>query len=284
MQELKRVHYHHADGVVLGGRIERPFQRLIPHKASLTLAPNGGNAVKRSREFNYHGIITYRGAHTQVSGTPSHKDGPWTTTVTASIEGLNILDVVTAERVVARISTIHPAEGYHPKISFLGTQFEKLRIGGCDVQVDLNLDMCLQGNGDAFPQEPCLRDRAFLDRVNQQHGVFAEEKQRREGLGQEISDFVHRHADDYADGRHENIGHVLCSLVRGITVDESCGAFRGERLGHVISLPEFGKIYIAELAVAHGEYELHMLRFELGCPVVGDTTIVTGRINGKSYP
>jgi hypothetical protein len=284
MQELKRVHYHHADSVALGGRIERPFDQLIPTKNSLSLSPSGGHASKSSRGFKYRGFISYAAAHTQVSGSSIHKDGPWTTMVTTTVEGLNVLDLVTADRVVARVSTEHPAEGYHPRISFTGTHFENLKVAGCEVKVDLNLDMCQQGNSGTFPQESCLQDGGFMERVNQQRKAFADEKKKQESLGNKISDLVLRHASDYSDRRHEKSGHVLCSLVNQITVDESHRQCPGERLGHVITVPDFGKIFLAELLVSHGQYELIMLRFELGCPVVGNTTVVTARINGKTEP
>jgi hypothetical protein len=56
------------------------------------------------------------------------------------------------------------------------------------------------------------------------------------------------------------------------------------KLGHVIDLPDFGRIYLAELLLDRGSFQLIMLRFELGCPVVGDTSVVTAKINGRTQP
>jgi hypothetical protein len=284
MQELKRFHYHHADGVSIGGRVETPFEELIPVHSSLSLPPVGGYAALRSARFQYREFISYESASIQVSGSSVTKEGPWKTLVTTTIEGLNVLNVVTADRVVARISTEHPAIGYHPKVSFVGTQFEKLRVAGCDVTVDLDLDMCQQGDGEGHPDQACIKDRGFLDRVNQQRSVFVAEKQKHEKLGNKISDFVSRHAHDYADNRQQSSGHVLCSLVKQITVDESQQQCPGTRLGHILEIPDVGKAYLAELVVTHGEYQLVMLRFELGCPVVGTTNAVVARINGVTGP
>jgi hypothetical protein len=284
MQELKRFHYHHADGVVLGGHIERPFEELIPVHASLSLPPTGGHVTSSPGGFQYREVISYTAAHVQVSGSSVHKDGPWTTLVTATVEGLNLLNVVTADRVVARISTEHPAEGYHPKVSFVGTQFEGLRVGGCDVKIDLDLDLCKTATGDGYPPLACIDDPGFLERVNRQRAVFIEEKRRHESLGNKVSDFVTRHASDYSDGRHQKSGHVLCSLVSQITVDESRKKCPGKRLGHIIDLPDVGKLYLAELVATNGHYQLIMLRSELGCPVAGGTSVVTARINGSTGP
>ncbi len=292
MQELKRFHYHHADGVALGGRIEQPFEELIPVQSSLSLPAVGGHATIRSEAFQYREFISYKAAHTQVSGSAVTKNGPWTTLVTTSIEGLNVLNVVTADRVVARISSEHPAEGYHPKISFVGTQFENLRVAGCNVTPEFNLDMCKQSELDGYPPQACIHDQGFLDRVNQQRSVFVaehkkhqdEQQQKAANLRETISDFISRHAHDYSDGRQQKSGHVLCSLVNQIAVDEKERKCPGKRLGHIFEIPDVGKMYLAELVVSHGEFQLIMLRFELGCPVVGNTSVVTGRINGVTGP
>jgi hypothetical protein len=305
MQELKRFHYHHADGVALGGRIEQPFEELIPVQSSLSLPAVGGHAAIRSERFQYREFISYKAAHTQVSGNAVTKNGPWKTLVTTSIEGLNVLNVITADRVVARISSEHPAEGYHPKISFVGTQFENLRVAGCRVTPQLDLDMCRQVDdltSEGHPKKACIRDQAFLDRVNRQRRVFISESERREeersrneqsrkerktedqDLGTKISDYIFRHAHDYADNRQQESGQVLCSLVNEITVDESQRTCPGRRVGHIFEIPDVGKMYLAELAVTHGEFQLIMLRFELGCPVVGTTSFVTARINGVTGP
>lgn len=284
MQELNRFHYHHADGVALGGHIELPFEELIPVHASLSLPPGGGHVTSSPGGFQFREIVSYTAAHIQLSGSAVHKDGPWTTLVSASVEGLNLLNVVTADRVVARISTEHPADGYHPKVSFVGTHFEGLRIGGCDVTVDLNLDLCKTTDGDGFPQLANIDDPVFLGRVNQQRTVFIEERRRQEGLGKKTRDFVTRHASDYSDGRHQASGYLLCSLVSQITVNETEKQCPGTPLGHIFELPNVGKLYLAELLVAKGHYQLIMLRAELGCPVVGGTSVVTGRINGSTGP
>ena len=152
--------------------------------------------------------------------------------------------------------------------------------------------MCKQGEGDAHPQQACILDEGFLERVNRQRSVFiteqqkheSEQRQKAENLREKISDFVSRHAHDYSDGRQQHSGHVLCSLVNEITVDESQRKCPGRRLGHVFDIPDVGKMYLAELVITHGEFQLIMLRFELGCPVVGNTSAVTSRINGVSGP
>ena len=129
-KQARRVHFYHADGSALGGRIERPFDHIVPVQAALSLPAVGGFASIRSEKFRFQSLISFEAAETQLSGSFNERNGSWTTQVSSAVENLNVLNVVTADRVVAQISTEHPATGYVPKVSFVGTQFVNLRIGG----------------------------------------------------------------------------------------------------------------------------------------------------------
>ena len=77
-----------------------------------------------------------------ISGHASEKHkGASVTLATSVVEDLNVLNVVTADRVVAQISTTHfPAE-YSPEVTFLGTHFEHLRIARHRAEPYLRLDL-----------------------------------------------------------------------------------------------------------------------------------------------
>ena len=96
--------YYHADANPIGGTIHRPFSGFIPSNASISLPLVGGFLEKQGRGRKWKNTVTYTSESTHVSG--SRKDeangGPWTTQVSATIEGLNILEVVTADKIVAR--------------------------------------------------------------------------------------------------------------------------------------------------------------------------------------
>ena len=70
---------------------------------------------------------------------------------TSVVENLNILNVVTADRVVAQVSTEHPREGYIPTITFLGSQFVNLRLAGQLVEVELDWDILANYPGGRTP-------------------------------------------------------------------------------------------------------------------------------------
>ena len=161
MQDVKRVHFHHANGVGLAGRLERPFEELVPTQASLALSSIGGQESIHSEAFQYRDLISYKSAHTQVAGSSTRLNGPWTTLVSTAIEGLNVLNVITADRVVARVSTEHPAEGYHPKVSFMERSLKTFasaatRSSPCSILACAN-----RGTKPTFQPRPALKTRDF---------------------------------------------------------------------------------------------------------------------------
>jgi len=142
MPQVKRTHTFHAEAGVLHARLQLPLKQDIKPQAFSKLPTGGGYLSQHAHNYQLEGIVSYRAAYTQVAGNKDVKEGPrhgWTTVATAVVEHLNVLDVVTADRVVAQISTDHPLEGYVPHISFLGTRFENLRIAGHKVDIDLDL-------------------------------------------------------------------------------------------------------------------------------------------------
>src|ERR1700748_48556 len=103
---IKKTFYYHADANALGGTIDRPFSGFVPSHTSLSLPLVGGFVEKQRKGRRWKDIVSYTSESTHVSGSksPESEDGPWTTQVSATIEGLNILDVITADRIVAQLS------------------------------------------------------------------------------------------------------------------------------------------------------------------------------------
>jgi hypothetical protein len=79
-------------------------------------------------------------------------------------------------------------------------------------------------------------------------------------------------------------------------VDGAGGDYSGHSFGHIIYIPNFGKIILARLKVSHAEYNtptgapritnvhLTMVDLELGCAADGNVPIGTGSSNGGSDP
>src|SRR5579875_1849450 len=132
-------HRFHAQAHILAGHLKLPLEQAIQPQEQATLSEDGGYLSEHSSRYNVEGVLSFERAYTQVAGHKDVKEGHgYTTVATAVIEKLNILEVVTADRVVAQISTEHPLDGHVPIVTFLGTRFDNLRVAGYPVRVDLD--------------------------------------------------------------------------------------------------------------------------------------------------
>lgn len=139
MQVIERFRYH-ASTTGLTGRITLPFDHAIEPQASMTLPDDGGFVHTRVDNFNFRDIILFDRAVAFAAGSFSAKEDAFDATAAVTIEGLNILNVITADRVTARIASSHPKSGEEPRITPIGSSFENLRIAGHKVEVDLAVD------------------------------------------------------------------------------------------------------------------------------------------------
>src|SRR5579864_2102138 len=132
-------HYFHAEAHALKAKVRFPVDAEVRPQAFVKLAGtleellNGEGKrnyfSQHAKNYRLEGVFSYSAAHTQVSGHRSSKDERNSVTLATSVvENLNILNVVTADRVVAQIATTHIHDQYVPEVTFLGTHFENLRI------------------------------------------------------------------------------------------------------------------------------------------------------------
>jgi hypothetical protein len=279
---VKRIHTYHGEADVLDMELTEPFQEKVRPQAKVELYGSGEHShyqFKHAGHFRLEGIISYQSGYTQVAGHRSTKPGHGYATLTTSVtEGLNILDVVTADRVVAQISTEHPLDGAVPEVSFLGTRFENLRIAGRKIEVDTNLNILGPkpvDDGSYFDQS------TVIDRMARQYEKIS--------TNANLSDWAReRYPKDSAAWRSKDAiagkDTAQCSLVTGVQSDQ-------KSFGHVIEVPHFGKFFLAELRVdrtaarqpkEYDSYNFHltMIRFELGCPTQGSGGNTTADSNG----
>ena len=114
MQSFHQNRYYsfRVDANALGGFLEEPLHKIIPTVAPVSLPAVGGFATARSEAFNLDEIVSCSCGTTRVCrAAEHHADGSSSISIltTAVVEDLNILDVVTAERIVAQVSILIPA-------------------------------------------------------------------------------------------------------------------------------------------------------------------------------
>jgi hypothetical protein len=277
---VKRSHRYHASATAISGHLKLPLQREIRPQAKSELHEEGGYFSQRIENFSVEGVISFRSAYTQVSGNRSTKEGQgWTTLTTTTIEGLNVLEVVTADRIVGQTITEHPREGYVPAISFLGTRFENLRIAGDMVGLELDHNVLgAKPEGDGT----YTKDSGLIARAGNQYNRVLESS----NLPEDLRERYNRLSSTLG-----NAEAVECSLV-----NRASGSYPGRSFGHILYVPDFGKIVLARVKVSHGEYNtpsgapritnvhLTMVDLELGCVADGNVPIGSGGANGSSNP
>jgi len=265
MDSTKKIYLYNAHGYGFGGRIDRPFQHVLDVHAGASLPTEGGYEVSRRENFRLNETISYTAAHTVVSGSRNEKDGSYTTLASSTIEGLNILDMVTADRIVARVASKQLITDVEPTITPIGSHFENLRIAGCPIEVELDTDLFNRfGTFEAF-RKAYKGDQQYRDRMQ---SIFLWGKPKFE-----VPDFLRERYNWFAgDEFPASKGIVLCSLVKGFKtccgdLKDNCGELKV--YGNVIEVPQFGKVYLGEVALKRYEREVTMLRVELGSPTSG---------------
>ena len=104
-----RSHDYHAEAHVLSGHLQRPIEQKIERHAPVALKDRrGGHLTRFEEQVSIEGLITFTKGHTRVSGARSLKHNGWITLSTSVVEGLNVFEIITADRVVSQISTNHP--------------------------------------------------------------------------------------------------------------------------------------------------------------------------------
>ena len=289
-----REHYFGAEASVLEGELELPLKQKIHPQASASLPEEGGYRSQKAEKYRLESVISYSSAHTQVSGSPesqkelgpkSKKKPGWNSLVTSVVEDLNILDVITADRVVAQIGIKYPLDGYVPSITFLGSRFDNLVIGGHKVDLDLCMDLC--GKKPKNGQVPYNEDDDFKGRVSKQHARLA-------GKGNFLTELFERYnliPTSFDDNAFENGKPIECSLVNQVK-----GEPPWDHCGHVIEVPNFGVIYLATVRLEHSDphpvtgvpkttkVSLDMIHTKMGCLANGTATAAGVRSVGTTHP
>jgi hypothetical protein len=252
-----RTFHYHACAHAFSGKFTRPFEHQIDVLAGSVLPIIGGHGQARAENFQFREFLSFKKGYSHVSGADQDDDKTHNTLVIASIEGLNILDIVTADRVVARLYSKHKEGEREGFFTIVGSRFENLRIADCEVDVDLDFGL--------FKKIPTY-EAAVKDFKNK-------------------GDFYKIAHDPFKTGKSietpDANGVFLCSCVKKIKTDDCPGV---EQECHWFDVPGFGRVYLGELVIQHGQRTLTMIRFEIGSAVSGKGTAVQAFSNGRTYP
>lgn len=138
------MYFYHGHASALGGTLVRPFQKTIEPQAAVSLPITGGSGVSRIDNYSFEGLISFKMAQSDVGGGVEKEKGDHvhSSRISVVIEGLNILNMVTADRIVARLACEHntdvpgtPITETEPSIITTGCHFDGLKIAGHAVDV-----------------------------------------------------------------------------------------------------------------------------------------------------
>ena len=278
--------------------MQRPIEQKIEQHAPVSLkGRRSGHLTRMAEGVSIEGLVTFAKGHTRVSGSQSLKPGHgWVTLSTSVLEGLNVFEIITADRMVSQVSTEHPTEdGHFPHVTFLGTQFHHLRVSGIPLKLTLNYGIC--GKKPAGDRS-YLDDLSFLNTVKDQTKKIASAA----GLPKDVKcqyderlDCVQKLIDN---GGSKETGEptVICSLVRDIDIDKNIAeAIPGVQVfGHVLVIPDFGTVSLGEVTVGEKLYdpkerpsnyfELTVIKMNMGCVAHGTVNGGTAASNGHHVP
>ena len=254
---MKTRFLYHAEAVGATGTITLPFHETMEIQAATALPINGGHGSSKVEKFDHRNIFSFDRAESQVVGSYSEKDKAHGTLSTVVVEGLNILNVVTCDKLVARLTTKHTHDGAEPSFIVLGSRFENLRIAGHKIEPDLATDL--------FSEHSTWRSL---------HEAHAKDEKFRA----ELAKLTLFHGEDGAFPQSR--GTLGCTLARGL--DHLPGGL--VRDGHGIYVPHFGTVYLGEFFVSQHSRRLLMLHVDLGCSVEGCFGAGGTGGNGSPWP
>jgi hypothetical protein len=264
-----RSHFHyHGCGHGFSANFTRPFHEQIDVQAATALPPTGGHGSAHVDEFRFRKFITFKRAYSHVSGGYQASDDSNNTLVTSVVEGLNLLDILTADRIVARLYSKHRHGESEGEMTMHGSHFVNLAIGGHELKVDLDFSL--------FEGIKTYRQAQSAYQSDEKFRQLAANP-----LGMNTQPLPEQKCN----------GAFLASLLSGGSVEraypggKSVPANSGENIpGHCIYVPGFGKVFLAEVFISHGTRTLTMLRFELGSSVAAMGSAATATTNGKPWP
>jgi hypothetical protein len=289
----KRSHDYHAEAHVLSGDLQRPVEQKIERHSPVILKDRrGGHLTRVTEKVSIEGLISFTTGHTRVSGSRSLKNNGWMTLSTSIVGGLNVFEIITADRLVSQVSTDHHYEnGHEPRLTFLGTQFENLRVSGFPVVLTLDYGIC--GDRPAGDKS-YFQDPNFLGRVKEQ----TEKNARANGLPKELKDqydeklgYIKKLISECGAAYKGSHKPITCSLVQSIGEIPIPGV---QSFGNVLLIPEFGIVTLGEIEVGETLYEkserpavhfeLTCIKMKLGCVGHGTVSAATTKTNGQTYP
>jgi hypothetical protein len=293
-------HQYHAEAHAVSGYLHHPVYQRINKKANVSLRDyRDGHVQERENAFTLEGLVSFTASRSRVSGSRSLKNKGWITLSTSIVEGFNVLEIITADRVVSQVSTEHAyRNGHVPSVTFLGSQFVNLRLSGFPLEPKFNFGIC---EDKPEGETPYVKHLGFLLGIRDQIASIVEGDLPNSVLEtyskrlKVVDDLIAAAKVCEDCGQNGDRGMngapiaVTCSLITKIDIDHI--PIPGlKTAGNILFIPEFGTVALGEVVVRSsrdydGKYDnyfnLKMLDMKLGC--VGDGNVIAGNTIGNGH-
>lgn len=288
MSKCSRHHsqyVYQASAYGLAGEIERPSRHSIPTQAATVLAASGGRGFDRAERFSFDGIVSFEAAYVEVGGSFDECHNRHTSYAAAIVEGLNVLDVVKADRVVSRMAIYSPEveddDGEH-SFDITGSHFENLRIAGH--KIDVKLATHVFHEHDTYSKIA----KAHQARKTDEWSLGGKLGKLNDAELKELEDTYHalggmskvvKQGKQKGERTREG-GSFWFSPANHLRLEDHTGP-QSELLGFgsIICVPKFGVIRLAEMVVHRNCRNLVMLRVQMCSTGTGGTD--TGGTTGS---
>ena len=257
--ELKRRFIFHGDAVAIGGRIARPDDILIDPRCASALPVTGGRTTGSIKGMRFGRYVRFASAATLAEGVFDNRRQ----VVALSHGKVRQEELASTTTVRAELLGLHVGIGPELTVRRLRASFTAKSPAAADGETAIRLgaDVAIDGvsiDGHRLTIE--LNKAPF--QKNDTHSSL-------------------RGTDGLV--LIESRGIVHATIVRSIRW--SGKPFPGASIdGHLVTIPEFGRLYVGELLISRDSRRLTMLRLELGSPFGGDVSGADVQDNGSWSP
>lgn len=287
-----------SSAYALAGEFYRPTRKSVSVQGGTVLGASGGYHSQRVGKYSADDLVSFESAQVEVGGSYDKCHDVQTTYFTSLIEGLNIANMVTADRVVAYTMVYSPSKDHDGDHTFNinGSYFDNLRIAGQKIDIDLNTSPfhgvnsysnLIDRRKEMVAKADAQKNHGpfFLDSFSSLSSSKLQELENQYHALQGLSRWV----DDWkADDGRSSREHYLCSAANHLQLEQQVGADSQKGFGEdsvknyggVICIPKFGVVRLAEVLVSRRSRRLTMLTVQMGSVASGTVTVGDGSTGG----
>jgi hypothetical protein len=262
-------YFYHASAYGLAAEIQRPVNQSVPAQAATALSSVGGHGSIRMEKFSVPPFISFDTAYSEVGGSFDDCHGVHTTYAQATIEGLNIFDMLTADRVVARMVIYSPEEGDDEgehSFSITGSHFDNLRIAGHPIEVKLATPK-LHEHDTYSKFEKAYHDKSGADLLpwGNQDDKRLDQLEKAEEQYHALRG-IGKRAKAWKNGNRKKGGAYWCSAAGHLNLADKVKDTELVGFGGIILIPKFGVVRLAEVLVHRDHRRLTMFNVQMCSP------------------